>query len=52
MLYEKDKEKAMKIKEKFETCAKTYPYASDIESERELLQIADGLELPVSHFNN
>lgn len=41
LLYEKDTAKANQIKEQFEKCAATYPYASDIESERELLQIAD-----------
>ncbi|MBQ8591881.1 MAG: M50 family metallopeptidase [Lachnospiraceae bacterium] len=41
LLYEKDNEKAEKIKQRFEKCAKTYPYTSDIESERELIQIAE-----------
>ena len=41
LLYEKDMTKVNQIKEQFEKCAATYPYASDIESERELLQIAD-----------
>ncbi len=41
LLYEKDMAKANQIKEQFEKCTATYPYTSDIESERELLQIAD-----------
>lgn len=39
ILYKKDKEKAKKIMEKFEKTAKTYPYASEIEAERELIAI-------------
>lgn len=42
LLYEKDKEKAKKIMEQFEKIAKTYPYASEIDAERELIEIADG----------
>ena len=41
LLYENDTDKAAQIKELFEKCAKTHPYVSDIESERELLEIAD-----------
>ena len=41
LLYKNDADKAAQIKELFEKCAKTHPYASDIESERELLEIAD-----------
>ena len=41
LLYEKDLEKVQKMRQKFEKIAKTYPYASDIESERELMEIAD-----------
>lgn len=37
LLYKKDKVKAEKFKKKFEKCARTYPYQSDIESERELM---------------
>ena len=44
LLWEKDLEKAEKIKERFEKCAKTYPYLSDIQSERELIEIADNIE--------
>lgn len=44
LLWEKDLEKAEKIKERFEKCAKTYPYTSDIQSERELIEIADNIE--------
>lgn len=41
LLYKNDADKAAQNKELFEKCAKTHPYASDIESERELLEIAD-----------
>ena len=41
LLGEKDIDKAQKIKEQFEKCAKTYPYPSDIASERELMAIAE-----------
>ena len=43
MLKENDLEKSSKIKEKFEKCAHTYPYSSDIDSERELMEIVDSL---------
>lgn len=43
ILYEKDKEKAKKLMEQFEKIAKTYPYASEIEAERELIAIVDGI---------
>lgn len=43
LLEEGDIKKADKIKEQFEKCASTYPYPSDIESERELIDIATGL---------
>lgn len=42
LLREKDEKKAAKILEQFDKVARTYPYPSDIESERELLlRIAD-----------
>lgn len=41
LLAEKDAEKAAKIKMQFEKCARTYPYFSNIESEHELICIAD-----------
>ena len=41
LLFEKDIKKAEAVKEQFEKMARTYPYASDIESERELMGIAD-----------
>lgn len=41
LLYRNNNDKAAQIKELFEECAKTHPYVSDIESERELLEIAD-----------
>ena len=40
LLGEKDEEKALQWLKNFEQVAKTYPYASDIESERELLVMA------------
>lgn len=43
LLYDRDLEKAEKVRLLFEKSAKTYPYASDIESERELMQIAQGI---------
>jgi hypothetical protein len=41
LLAEDDDLKAGKIKKRFEKCALSYPYQSDIESERELIQIAE-----------
>ena len=41
VLVEKDQAKAAKAMEAFERVAKTYPYPNDINSERELIQIAD-----------
>lgn len=40
LLGEKDGAKAEKMKGQFEKCAKTYPYPSDVQSERELMEIA------------
>lgn len=40
LLFEKDAIKADSIRTQFEKCAKTYPYPSDIQSERELIEIA------------
>ena len=40
LLSEKDTAKADAFRIEFERCAKTYPYPSDIQSERELMQIA------------
>ncbi|MEE1087216.1 MAG: M50 family metallopeptidase [Schaedlerella sp.] len=37
LLFEKNLEKAEAMKKKFDEIAKTYPYSSDIESERELM---------------
>lgn len=42
LLSEKHVEEAEKIKAQFEKVAKTYPYPSDIQSERELIEIAEG----------
>ncbi len=41
LLLEKDEVKAAKILAQFEKVAKSYPYAADIQSERELLEIAN-----------
>ncbi len=41
LLHEKNSEKAQKIRDRFEKIAETYPYASDIESERELIEKAE-----------
>lgn len=41
LLCEKDAAKVEKIKLQFEKGVKTYPYATDIESERELMEIAE-----------
>ena len=40
LLHERDLKKAQKFFDKFEKVAKTYPYPSDMESERELMEIA------------
>ena len=40
LLYEKDTEKAAKVKEQFEKWAKKYPYQNDVQSERELMERA------------
>jgi hypothetical protein len=44
LLYEKDLPKAEKLKARFEKCAKNYPYTGDIESERELFEIAGNVQ--------
>lgn len=41
LLFEKDEEKADKWKAQFEKCAAKYPYACDVEAERELMVIAE-----------
>lgn len=41
LLCEKDTVKADKVKNQFEKCAKTYPYQNDVQSERELMEIAE-----------
>ena len=46
LLYRNDVDKAAQIKEQFEKCVKAYPYASDIESERDLLEIAESYHIP------
>ena len=40
LLFENDAEKANKIRSEFEKVARTYPYSQDIESERDLMEIA------------
>ena len=42
LLHDKDNVKAEQIKSLFEKCAKSYPYQNDIESERDLIKIAEG----------
>lgn len=41
LLAERDNTKAEILKKEFNKCAKTYPYFSDIEAEKELIEIAD-----------
>ena len=41
LLSEKDTLQAERIKTQFEKCAKTYPYPSDVQAERELMDIAE-----------
>lgn len=41
LLFKKDVEKANALKAQFEKLAKRYPYQSDIDSERELMEIAE-----------
>lgn len=41
LLCEKDAVKADKVKERFEKHAQTYPYQNDVQSERELMEIAE-----------
>ena len=43
LLVEKNSVKAQKIKAKFEEVSKTYPYQGDIQSEKELIEIAEKL---------
>jgi hypothetical protein len=45
MLYEKDQLKAKQLKARFEKCAQNYPYTGDIESERELMEIAGNVQI-------
>ena len=44
LLSEKDPEKAGKILARFEKCAGSYPYPCEIEGERELIAIAEGMK--------
>lgn len=43
LLGEKDDKNASEFKKQFEKCARTYPYESDIESERELIETAENI---------
>lgn len=45
LLFEHDTEKAQKLKERFEKCAKKHPYKSEVESEQELIEIALDLSI-------
>lgn len=46
LLSEKDRQKADEVRARFEKCALTYPYPNDVQSERELMEIAEGLRIP------
>jgi len=46
LLFEKDAANAEMIKNEFEKIAKTYPYSQDIESERDLIKIAERKAAP------
>ena len=41
LLFEKDAAKAEKVKAEFEKVAKSYPYVQDVDSERDLLRLAE-----------
>lgn len=45
LLHDKDKGNAEKIKLLFEKCAKSYPYPNDVESEYELMENADKMQI-------
>lgn len=45
LIGEKDTAKADKFKEQFEKCAKSYPYENEVQSERELMEIAERKEM-------
>ena len=46
LLCEKDHGSAEKIRIRFEKCAKTYPYPNEVQSERELIEIAENSVQP------
>lgn len=52
LLSEKDTAKADKVRLQFEKCARTYPYPNDIQSERELMEIADKLSFAIRQTEN
>lgn len=43
LLGEQNIEKANQVKAKFEKCARTYPYPNDVQSERELMELAENV---------
>ena len=45
LLHDSNKEEAEKLRGEFEKRAKSYPYKSDIESERELMDVADRIAI-------
>lgn len=44
LLCEQDAAKAQQIRTQFEKCAKTYPYPKEVQSERKLMEIAEGMQ--------
>ncbi|MBP3332701.1 MAG: M50 family metallopeptidase [Clostridia bacterium] len=47
LLHEKNEKKAQDIKKRFEKMAKSYPYVSDTENERELIGLAENINAKV-----
>lgn len=43
LLCEHDEKKAKQVQMQFEKCAKTYPYPNEVQAERELMEIAEGI---------
>ena len=43
-MLENDPEKARTVREQFDRCARSYPYPSEIEGEKELIALADGIK--------
>lgn len=44
LLFERDEKKAERLRKHFEKVAKSYPYPADLESERELMDIAETIQ--------